>query len=183
MTSRAFDSSKEGQDAPPERHQQTLQKKMGRCPLISLTATVAVVALPAPPYHQHPSAATGGQVTVTPIRTASVRTPGMLIKSNVIYDTPLFVFSISDPKQNARSLLTPVSGTVFYAFSHGSLAFALHAHTTAFKFCCPAHLLNKLLISKINLHISSNFLKLLCFGKRCFQPEVAKSSRFMCFII
>ena len=36
-------------------------------------------------------------------------------------------------------------------------------------------------MSKINLHISSNFLKLLCFGKRCFQPEVAKSSQFMCF--
>ena len=85
VTSRAFDSSEEGQDAPPERHQQTLQKKMGRmgrCPHISLTATVAAVALPAPPYHQHPSAATGGQVTVTPIRTTSVRTAGMLIKSN-----------------------------------------------------------------------------------------------------
>ena len=38
----------------------------------------------------------------------------------------LFVFSLSDPKQNARSLLTPVSGTVFYALSHGSLGFALH---------------------------------------------------------
>ena len=86
VTSRALDSSEEGQDAPPERHQQTLQKKMwrmGRCPHISLTATVAAVALPAPPYHQHPSAAAGGQVTVTPIRTTSVRTAGMLIKSNV----------------------------------------------------------------------------------------------------
>ena len=40
--------------------------------------------------------------------------------------SPLFVFSLSDPKQNARSLLTPVSGTVFYALSHGSLGFALH---------------------------------------------------------
>ena len=38
----------------------------------------------------------------------------------------LFVFSISDPKQNARSLLTPVSGTVFKALSHSSLGFALH---------------------------------------------------------
>ena len=38
----------------------------------------------------------------------------------------LFVFSLSDPKQNARSLLTPVSGTVFYALSHGTLGFALH---------------------------------------------------------
>ena len=38
----------------------------------------------------------------------------------------LFVFSLSDPKQNARLLLTPVSGTVVYALSHGSLGFALH---------------------------------------------------------
>ena len=38
----------------------------------------------------------------------------------------LFVFSLSDPKQYAWSLLTSVSGTVFYALSHGSLAFALH---------------------------------------------------------
>ena len=38
----------------------------------------------------------------------------------------LFVFSLSDPKQNARSLLTPVSGTVVYALSHGGLGFALH---------------------------------------------------------
>ena len=29
---------------------------------------------------------------------------------------PLFVFMLSDPKQNARSLLTPVSGTVFMLF-------------------------------------------------------------------
>ena len=56
------------------------------------------------------------------------------------------------------------------------------AHTTAFKFWRLAHLLNKLLMSKINLHISSNFLNLLCFGKRCFQPEVDKSSQFMSFI-
>ena len=55
-------------------------------------------------------------------------------------------------------------------------------HTTTFKFCRQAHLLDKLLMSKINLHISSNFFKLLCIGKRCFQPEVAKSSQFMCFI-
>ena len=56
------------------------------------------------------------------------------------------------------------------------------SHTTTFKFCRRAHLLNKLLMSKINLHISSNFFKLLCIGKRCFQPEVAKSSHIMCFI-
>ena len=37
-------------------------------------------------------------------------------------------------------------------------------------------------MSKINLHISSNFFKLLCIGKRCFQPEVAKSSHIMCFM-
>ena len=55
-------------------------------------------------------------------------------------------------------------------------------HTTTFKFCRRAHLLDKLLMSKINLHISSNFFKLLCIGKRCFQPEVAKSSHIMCFM-
>ena len=38
----------------------------------------------------------------------------------------LLVFLLKDPKQNARSLLTLVSGTVFYALSHGGLAFALH---------------------------------------------------------
>ena len=36
----------------------------------------------------------------------------------------LFVFSISDPKQNARSLLTPFS---HFPLSHGGLSFALHA--------------------------------------------------------
>jgi len=39
---------------------------------------------------------------------------------------PLFVFLIVGPKQNAGSLLTPVSGTVFYALSHDALGFALH---------------------------------------------------------
>ena len=39
---------------------------------------------------------------------------------------PLFVFSIVGPKQNAGSLLTLVSDTVFYALSHGTLGFALH---------------------------------------------------------
>ena len=37
-------------------------------------------------------------------------------------------------------------------------------------------------MSNINLHISSNFLKLLCIGKRCFQPSVAKLSQIMYFI-
>ena len=41
-------------------------------------------------------------------------------------DGPPFVFSIRGPKQNARSPLTPVSETVFYLFSHGSLHFVLH---------------------------------------------------------
>ena len=45
---------------------------------------------------------------------------------NLRNTVPLFVFSICDPKQNARSLLTPVSDAVFYALSHGSLSFALH---------------------------------------------------------
>ena len=38
----------------------------------------------------------------------------------------LFVFSIDDPKQNATSLLTPVSNIVFYALSSGTLGFALN---------------------------------------------------------
>ena len=45
------------------------------------------------------------------------------------------------------------------------LEFATFPHTTAFKFCRPAHLLNKLLMSKINLHISSNFLNCFALGK------------------
>ena len=38
----------------------------------------------------------------------------------------LFVFSIGGSKQNVKSFWTPVSETVFYALSHGSLGFALH---------------------------------------------------------
>ena len=38
----------------------------------------------------------------------------------------LFVFSIDGLKQNAGSLSTPASVTVFYALSHGTLGFALH---------------------------------------------------------
>ena len=38
----------------------------------------------------------------------------------------LFVFLIDDPKQNAISLLTPVSNTVFHALSRGTLRFAFH---------------------------------------------------------
>ena len=41
-------------------------------------------------------------------------------------NTPPFVFSISDPPKNARSLLTPVSDPAFQALSHGCLSFALH---------------------------------------------------------
>ena len=43
-----------------------------------------------------------------------------------IEDSPLFVFSIDGPKQNAGSLLTPVSNIDFYALSSGTLGFALH---------------------------------------------------------
>ena len=39
---------------------------------------------------------------------------------------PLFVFSIDDPKQNAVSLLTPVSSIVLDALSHSTLRFAFH---------------------------------------------------------
>ena len=35
-------------------------------------------------------------------------------------------FSIDDPKQNATSLLTPVSNSFFFALSSGTLGFALH---------------------------------------------------------
>ena len=38
----------------------------------------------------------------------------------------LFVFSIDDPKQNATSLLTPVSNIVFHSLLSGTLGFALH---------------------------------------------------------
>ena len=38
----------------------------------------------------------------------------------------LFVFSIDGLKQNAGSLMTHVSYTVFYALSYGTLGFALH---------------------------------------------------------
>ena len=38
----------------------------------------------------------------------------------------LFVFSIDDSKQNATSLLTPVSNLVFYVLSIGTLSFALN---------------------------------------------------------
>ena len=44
---------------------------------------------------------------------------------DVLY-VSLFVFSIDGPKQNAGSLLTPVSNIVFYALSSGTLGFALH---------------------------------------------------------
>ena len=38
----------------------------------------------------------------------------------------LSVFSIVGPKQNAGSVMTSVSDTVFYAHSHGTHGFALH---------------------------------------------------------
>ena len=41
------------------------------------------------------------------------------------WDAALFVFSIDGPKQNAGSLLTPVSNTVFYAVLSATLGFAL----------------------------------------------------------
>ena len=41
-------------------------------------------------------------------------------------NTSLFVFSTNDPKQNATSLLTPVSNSVSYALSSGTIGFALH---------------------------------------------------------
>ena len=58
---------------------------------------------------------------------------GMIILASFIIgmqkDGPcraLFVFSMVGSKQNAGSLLTPVSDTVFNALSHGTLGFAPH---------------------------------------------------------
>ena len=47
-------------------------------------------------------------------------------ESGVTVGKPLFVFLKSDPKQIARSSLTPVSDPAFYALLHGSLSFAVH---------------------------------------------------------
>ena len=44
----------------------------------------------------------------------------------VYWRMPLFVFSIDDTKQNAGSLLTPVSSIVFGAPLHCTLSFAFH---------------------------------------------------------
>ena len=46
--------------------------------------------------------------------------------TELIVSKSLFVFSIDGPKQNAGSLLTPVSGTFFHALSHGTFGFAFH---------------------------------------------------------
>ena len=48
------------------------------------------------------------------------------VKVYAIGAKSLFVFSTDGPKQNATSLLTPVSNIVFYALSSGTLGFALH---------------------------------------------------------
>ena len=50
-----------------------------------------------------------------------------------IHDRALFVFSTVGPRQNAGSLLTPVSYTGFYALSYGTLGFALHG--SSFNHC------------------------------------------------
>ena len=48
------------------------------------------------------------------------------IKIQSLDSRSLVVFSIDDTKQNATSLLTPVSNIGFYALSTGTLGFALH---------------------------------------------------------
>ena len=57
----------------------------------------------------------------------------MLVLGNVVKNSALsslkkapFVYSISDSKQNAKSFLSHVADSTFYALSHGSLGFALH---------------------------------------------------------
>ena len=48
-----------------------------------------------------------------------------LIKTKALPGT-LFVFMKDGPRQNAGSLLTPVSNTAFCALSQGTLGFAFH---------------------------------------------------------
>ena len=49
------------------------------------------------------------------------------VKLSTLVSSSLLVFSMNGPKQNARSLLTPVShGPAFYALSHASLHFVVH---------------------------------------------------------
>ena len=49
---------------------------------------------------------------------------GSEVKMQIIKDSALFVFSIGGPKQNVKSFLTTVAGSVFYSPSYGSLDFA-----------------------------------------------------------
>ena len=67
----------------------------------------------------------------------------------------LLVFSIAGgPKQNARSLLTHVSDTVFHALSHGSLHFDLHGSLVN-------HLFQRFLLAvEENQPINQRFIKL-----------------------
>ena len=53
------------------------------------------------------------------------------LQEELYVEGPLFVFSTDDLKQNATSLLTPVSNTVFYALSSGTLGFALQLETSS----------------------------------------------------
>ena len=88
----------------------------------------------------------------TPSKTADANIDWAFVENALVY-AALFVFSIDDPKQNAGSLLTPVSSTVFDALSHGTLGFALHGSyfnhfliggnsLTAYQIVCFKWLLN-----------------------------------------
>ena len=72
----------------------------------------------------------------------------------------MFVFSIDGPKQNATSLLTPVSNIVFYALSSGTLGFALHGSSlNHFLIGGNSSTANQILSCKWLLKLPSHFFK------------------------
>ena len=62
------------------------------------------------------------------VLSSSARYASIVFFAQLIFSTSSlqFVFFMVGPKQNAGSLLTPVSHTIFDAFSHGTLGFALY---------------------------------------------------------
>ena len=83
---------------------------------------------------------------------------------------PLFVFSNKGPIQNARSLLTPVSGPAFYALSHGSLYFVLHGNLSPIDGISPEDL---------KIDILENQLKseLAALGRTHFDKDNQQTSK------
>ena len=60
------------------------------------------------------------------IKLKAIPSEDLVARPMAIQINSLFVFSINDPEQNARSLLTPVFDPAFHALSHGSLGFSFH---------------------------------------------------------